>query len=98
MLNEEHPDFGCKPGDKRKDSKGTVWQFGRNQHSCFWRAKPKDGVIGCSKDYLGDEWGSPYYVGGVYCRDFESAADRAKRNAKKEYERALEVVRRYESE
>lgn len=97
MLHEEHPDFDRKPGDKREAS-GVTWTFGKNQFSCFWRAGPKDGTVVCSKDYHGAEWDNPYKVGVLYCKDFESAAKRSQSSARKEYERALEIVRRYESE
>lgn len=96
MLHEDHPDYNCQPGDKREVD-GTTWVFGQNQYMKYWRAGPKDGTVVCSKDYHGAEWDNAYRVGGVYCKDFESATKRSQRNAKKEYERALEIVRRYES-
>lgn len=96
MLHEDHPDYNCQPGDKREVD-GVVWTFGKNQYSAFWRARPKDGTVICSKDYGYEGWDSPYRSGGVYAKEFDDAARRAQRSARKEYERALEIVRRYES-
>lgn len=95
-LNEEHPDFGCKPGDKRECG-GKEYTYGENQYSHFWRAGPKDGTVHCSKDFPHAS-DNPYTVRGVTCATFERAAERARRGARDEYDRALAVVKRYEAE
>lgn len=95
-LHPEHPDAENSPGDERTFD-GLTYRFGKNQYSSFWRAGPKDGTVVCSKDYpVGSEY--PYVAGGYSCRTFEDAAKRARSKAKAEYERALEIVRRYEQE
>lgn len=94
-LHTEHPDSERKPGDEREFN-GRTYVFGQNQFSSFWRAGPKDGTINCAKDYptLHDH---PYVVSGGHYATFEKAAEQAIKRAKSEYERALEVVRRYEA-
>ena len=93
-LDKDHPDFSMKPGDKRKVG-DTEYTYGENQYSCFWRAGPKDGTVNCSKDFPHIS-NNPYVVNGVTFASFERAVERARLGAKREYERALEVVRRYE--
>lgn len=95
-LNIEHPDFHHKPGEKRVCA-GREWTFGQNQFMNYWRAGPKDGTVVCAKDYPHGT-ASPYLVSGTSCKDFEKAAERAWAGARHEYERALEVVKRYEAE
>ena len=96
-LHPEHPDVMAIPGDKREYN-GREYTFGKNQYTSFWRAGPKDGTVVCSKDYPhGTE--CPYRTGPMYVhKTFEKAADFARKSAKSEYERALDVVRRYEQE
>lgn len=96
MLQPEHPDYERLPKDQYTAKDGTVWTFGQNQYMKFWRAGPKDGTVACSMDYphASDH---PYRSGGRSYPDMEKALTAARRNAKAEYERALEIVRRYES-
>jgi len=93
-LHPDHPDAQAVPGDKTRCG-NREYTFGANQYTKFWRAGPKDGTIVCSSDY--PETG-PYLVNGKPCNDFPTAAARAVSGARAEYERALEVVRRYEKE
>lgn len=94
-LHPDHPDAGAKPGDKQ-EAAGRIWTFGQNQFSSFWVAGPKDGRVVCSKDYPVVS-NTPYLGDGLSCTTFEKAAERSMRGAKREYEKALEVVRRYEA-
>ncbi len=93
-LNPEHPDYSAQPGDTR-DCLGRKWIFGRNQYTSYWRSGPKDGTVTCSKDYPGHHL--PYTVGGKYFSDFDKAAEVSRSRAKSEYERAKEIVDRYET-
>lgn len=95
MLDANHPDHKTGINDTR-EACGRTWRFGANQYTKFWRSGPKDGTVVCSRDF-------PHGVGGAYLADgvvfntFEKAAQRAMTGAKREYERALEIVRRYET-
>lgn len=95
-LHPDHPDANCKPGDTR-EAGGTTWIFGANQFMHFWRARPRDGTVVCSKDYPG--FGGPYRADGMgLTKDdsFEYAATTAQKGAKREYEKAKRIVDRYE--
>lgn len=93
-LHPDHPDAGCRPGDKRHFD-GKDYAFGQNQYRSFWAAGPKDGTVTCSLDYPhGSE--HPYVSGNRVHKNFEAAATRAKSNARAEYERAKSIVERYE--
>jgi hypothetical protein len=94
-LHEAHPDAESAPGATRP-ALGRDWVFGKNQFSSFWRSGPKDGTVICSRDYP-DITDRPYVVAGVHFREFEKAAAAARRGAAAEYEKALEIVRRYEA-
>lgn len=95
-LNDQHPDFARKPGEKLTLG-GREYTFGQNQFTSFWRAGPKDGTVVCSRDYPHGS-SAPYVVNGAGIVDLDKAADRARAGAKRTYEQALEVVRRYEAE
>ena len=96
-LHPDHPDANCQPGEERV-FEGRTYVFGKNQYSAFWRAGPKDGSFSCCRNYGLDGWNNLYRVGNVSTKDFESAARLARKTAKKEYERAKEIVARYERE
>lgn len=95
-LHHDHPDAETKVGDTR-EAGGQTWKFGANQFTKFWRAGPKNGTIVCSRDY---PYGItlPYFGDGIACSTFEAAATRAMAGAKREYERALDIVRKYEAD
>ena len=95
-LQPEHPDFDAKVGDTR-EHKGKTYKFCENQYMGFWKAGPKDGTVVCSKDYPFAGSG-PYKSGGITCKTFEDAADRAVVNAEREYQRAKAIVEAYERE
>lgn len=92
-LHPDHPDAQASIGDKRQCG-NAEFTFGANQYSKFWRAGPKDGTVVCASDY--PETG-PYLVNGQPAPDFPTAVARAKAGAKREYEKALDIVRRYEA-
>lgn len=95
LLDADHPDFSAEPGFKR-EALGKTWTFGKNQFSSYWVSGPKDGRVVCSKDYPHVS-NNPYLGDGLACATFEKAAERSCRGARREYEKALDIVRRYEA-
>lgn len=96
-LHPSHPDAKANPGDEFHLSDTDVWVFGQNQFTSFWRARPKDGTVTCSKDYP-EASPNPYLAAGKPHKTIEKAIAAARAAAKSEYERAKEIVRRYEQE
>lgn len=90
-LAPEHPDHDRKPGDKITVD-GREWTFGANQYSSFWRAK-QAGTVTCVAEYPDIE---PYVSFGRLFEKFEDAGKRAVKGARDEYDRAKDIVRRYE--
>lgn len=94
-LHPDHPDADAAPGDTR-EALGRTWKFGRNQYSEYWRAGPQDGTVHCDRNYPANGAAGPFLANGLSCKDFDTAAERARAFAKAEYERAKQIVRRYE--
>ncbi len=94
-LNIEHPDYHHKVNDARV-ALGKTYKFGENQFVKFWRAGPKDGTVVCCRNFPHGS-PNPYIVGHVTFSSFEAAADAARKGAKREYDKALDIVRRYEA-
>lgn len=95
-LNPEHPDAECNPGDEFVLADDDKWVFGQNQFTSYWRSKPKDGTVVCSRDYPAAS-PNPYIAAGKPYKTIELAIAAARKFAKAEYERALEIVRKYEA-
>lgn len=96
-LHPNHPDAGANPGDEFTLSDTDKWVFGQNQFTCFWRNKPKDGTVTCSRDYP-EANDRPYLAAGRPYKTFEEAVKAARNFAANEYERAKAIVTRYEAE
>lgn len=96
-LHPAHPNAKNKPGDELTLVEGDVWKFGQNQFTSFWRSKPKDGTVVCSRDYP-EASPCPYIVVGRPYKTIQLAIEAARKSAKAEYEKAKEIVRRYEAE
>lgn len=95
-LHPRHPDANCNPGDRFVLKEGDTWIFGQNQFTSFWRARPKDGTVTCSRDYP-EASPNPYIAAGKPHKTIEAAIAAARSNAKAEYERAKQIVDRYEA-